>query len=224
MLWVSLRFLVLLRWCCYERVGAGLFAHAGKGAHPPTRRGGMELSAAKTAARARAFVARKAAFDLDRGGASGMLSSVLAGYRGVPLAGYMPIHSEIDPLPAMAEAAAHGPVCVPVIVGAAQPLKFSRWTPEGALRDGPFGARVPEIDDFLEPEIVVLPLVAFTRSGVRLGYGGGYYDRTLAQLRAMHATLAIGYAYGAQQLDELPVEPTDQPLDMIVTPDEVIEV
>ena len=183
----------------------------------------MGLTEAKAAARKAAFSARKAAFDLDAGGASGLLSSVLAGYRGVPLAGYMPIRSEINPVPAMAEAAAHGPVCVPVIMGAGHPLKFSRWTPEGALRDGPFGARVPEVDDFLDPEIVIVPLVAFTRAGGRLGYGGGFYDRTLEGLRARRATLAIGFAYGAQQAAALPLEATDQPLDMIVTDSEVIE-
>ncbi|MEO0864880.1 MAG: 5-formyltetrahydrofolate cyclo-ligase, partial [Pseudomonadota bacterium] len=86
----------------------------------------MTLAEDKAAVRRAAFAARKAAFDLDRGGASGMLSSVLAGYRGVPLAGYMPMRSEIDPLPAMAEAAAYGPVAVPVIMAAAQPLRFSR--------------------------------------------------------------------------------------------------
>ncbi|MEL6451908.1 MAG: 5-formyltetrahydrofolate cyclo-ligase [Pseudomonadota bacterium] len=184
----------------------------------------MGLSEDKAAARKRAFAARKAAFDLDRGGACALLSSVLAGYRGVPLAGYMPIRSEIDPLPAMAEAAAHGSVGVPVILGAGQPLAFSRWTPGGALRDGPFGARVPERDVFFEPEIVIVPLVAFTRAGGRLGYGGGFYDRTLEQLRARRATYAIGFAYGVQAAVALPLEATDQPLDLIVTEAEVIEV
>lgn len=184
----------------------------------------MSLTEQKAAIRKQAYAARKGAFDLDAGGASGLLSSVLAGYRGVPLAGYMPIRSEIDPLPAMAEASAHGPVGVPVILGEGQPLAFSRWTPDGPLRDGPFGARVPETDDFLEPEIVIVPLVAFTRAGGRLGYGGGFYDRTLEQLRARRATLAIGFAYGVQERADLPLEPTDQTLDMIVTDAEVIEV
>ncbi|WP_299730138.1 5-formyltetrahydrofolate cyclo-ligase [uncultured Tateyamaria sp.] len=184
----------------------------------------MDVSDQKAAARKAAFARRKAAFDLDRGGASGLLSSVLAGYRGVPLAGYMPIRSEIDPLAAMAEAAAHGPVGVPVIMGADMALRFSRWSPDGALRAGPFGAQVPEVDDFFDPEIVIVPLVAFTRAGGRLGYGGGFYDRTLAGLRTARPTLAIGFAYGAQEADGLPLEATDQPLDMIVTDSEVIEI
>lgn len=175
------------------------------------------LTEIKAIARKAAFARRKAAFEARRPGAAGHLSEVLAGHRGVPLAGYMPIRTEINPLAAMAEAAAYGPVGVPVILGEAQPLEFSRWQPEGPLRDGPFGARVPEVDDFFEPEIVIVPLVAFDGQGGRLGYGGGFYDRTLERLRAKRATLAIGFAFDAQEADSLPLEPTDQPLDMIVT-------
>jgi 5-formyltetrahydrofolate cyclo-ligase len=148
---------------------------------------------------------------------------VLAGYRGAPLSGYMPIRTEIDPLAAMEEAAAYGPVCVPVILGRGQPLRFSRWTPGCTLKDGPFGARIPALDDFITPQILIVPLVAFDRKGGRLGYGGGYYDRTLEGLRARSAVLAIGYAYAAQEAEALPLEPSDQPLDMIVTEAGVIE-
>ena len=181
-----------------------------------------DLAAIKAAARKAAFARRKAAFDAAYPGVAGHLSEVLAGYRGVPLAGYMAMRTEIDPTPAMEEAAAHGPVCVPVIMGAGLPLKFSRWTPDIALRDGPFGAKVPAVDDFFDPEILIVPLVAFDRSGGRLGYGGGFYDRTLQGLRAKRATLAIGFAFAAQEADSLPLEPTDQPLDMIVTEQGVI--
>jgi len=176
-----------------------------------------DLAEIKATARKAAFLRRKAAFDARPPSVAGPLSGVLAGYRGVPIAGYMPIRTEIDPLPAMAEAAAYGPVGVPVITGMGQPLKFSRWQPEGALRDGPFGAKVPEQDDFFEPEILIVPLVAFDRTGGRLGYGGGFYDRTLERLRAKRATLAIGFAFAAQEAEGLPLEATDQPLDMIVT-------
>jgi len=176
-----------------------------------------DLTDIKTAARKAAFARRKAAFDGAGPARAAYLSEVLAGYRGVPLAGYVPIRTEISPIAAMAEAAAHGPVCVPVIMGAGQPLKFSRWEPEGAMRDGPFGARVPLIDDFITPEILIVPLVAFDARGGRLGYGGGFYDRTLEGLRARGATLAIGFAFAAQEADELPLEPTDQPLDMMIT-------
>ncbi len=178
----------------------------------------------KAAARKAGFARRKAAHAGDPGTGAGILSGVLAGYRGVPLAGYMPIRTEIDPRPAMAEASAHGAVGVPVIQGEGQPLAFSRWSPGGAMREGPFGAQVPLVDDFFAPEILIVPLVAFSRQGGRLGYGGGFYDRTLAQLRAQRATLAIGFAYAAQEADDLPLEPTDERLDLIVTEQGVVEV
>ncbi len=184
--------------------------------------GAGDLSEVKAAARKAAFTRRKAAFDARLPGSAGRLSEVLAGHRGVPLSGYMPIRTEIDPLPAMAEASAYGPVGVPVIQGQGQALRFSRWTPEGALKDGPFGARVPETDDFFEPEILIVPLVAFDRQGGRLGYGGGFYDRTLQELRGKRATLAIGFAFDAQEADELPLEQTDQPLSMVVTESRIL--
>jgi 5-formyltetrahydrofolate cyclo-ligase len=171
----------------------------------------------KAEARKAAFARRKAAHAADPGTGAARLWEVLAGYRGVPLSGYMPIRTEIDPLPAMSEAAAHGPVGVPVIIGAGQPLKFSRWTPGCAMTTGAFGASIPEVEDFFEPEILIVPMVAFDRSGGRLGYGGGFYDRTLEMLRAKRPTLAIGFAFAAQETDALPLEPTDQPLDLLVT-------
>ncbi|MEL6646265.1 MAG: 5-formyltetrahydrofolate cyclo-ligase [Pseudomonadota bacterium] len=182
-----------------------------------------DLSAIKTAARKAAFARRKDAHAKARADSAALLSELLAGHRGVPLAGYMPIRTEIDPLPAMDEAAAHGPVGVPVIQAEGQPLAFSRWEPGGLLKHGPFGAHVPVIDDYFDPEILVVPLVAFDRQGGRLGYGGGFYDRTLERLRARRATLAIGFAYSAQEAAHLPLEATDQPLDMIVTEREVIQ-
>ena len=181
-----------------------------------------DLTAIKTAARKAGFARRKVAHAKAPPGAAGRLSEVLAGYRGVAMSGYMPIRTEIDPLPAMAEAAAHGPVGVPVIVGPGQPLRFSRWEPDAALIEGPFGAMVPAKASYFDPEILIVPLVAFDANGGRLGYGGGFYDRTLERLRSARATLAIGFAYDAQQANDLPLEPTDQPLDMLVTETRVL--
>ena len=183
----------------------------------------MTLDEQKAAARVAAFARRKEAHQAGIG-TSAHLSEVLAGYRGVPLAGYMPMRTEIDPLPAMAEAAAHGPVGVPVIMGAATPLKFRQWEPDCALIAGEFGAMIPESGEWIEPEILIVPLVAFSRTGGRLGYGGGFYDRTLEQLRAKRATLAIGFAYSAQEDANIPLEPVDQLLNLIVTENGVIEV
>lgn len=183
----------------------------------------IDENGAKAGARKAALAARKLAHQADGGAGAGLLSSFLAGYRGVPLAGYMPIRTEIDPLPAMAEACAYGIVGVPVIEAHGQPLRFAQWEPEIEMVSGDFGASIPAAPAFFEPEIVIVPLVAFDANGGRLGYGGGFYDRTLELLRSKRATLAIGFAYDAQEAESLPLERTDQPLDMIVTDGRVLD-
>ena len=183
----------------------------------------MSLHDVKAAARKAAFARRKPLFEAANAAQAGYLSEVLAGYRGVPLSGFMPIRTEIDPRPAMAEACARGPVGVPVIEAEAQPLTFAHWTPEVPMVPGAFGADVPEQPTFFEPEIVIVPLLAFDRAGGRLGYGGGFYDRTLEGLRAKRRTLAIGFAFAGQEVETVPLEPTDQPLDLIVTETGVID-
>lgn len=175
------------------------------------------LTEIKSLARRAAFTRRQSAFENAHAVQSSYLSEILAGYRGVALAGYAPMRTEIDPLPAMAEAAAHGPVGMPVIKAKSTPLDFREWSPECEMIKGTFGAFIPAQGGWIEPEILIVPLVAFDRKGGRLGYGGGFYDRTLERLRARRATLAIGFAFAAQEADELPLEPTDQPLDLIVT-------
>ncbi|SFD90546.1 5-formyltetrahydrofolate cyclo-ligase [Roseivivax sediminis] len=176
----------------------------------------------KAAARRAAFDRRRAAYEARPADPAARLSEYLSGHRGVPLSGYMPIRTEIDPRPAMIEAAAHGPVAVPVIRAKGEPLDFARWAPDTEMTTGPFGAEIPATLDLIEPEILIVPLVAFTRAGDRLGYGGGFYDRTLARLRARRPTRAIGFAFAAQEADALPTEPTDQPLDLIITEREII--
>ena len=171
----------------------------------------------KAEARKAAFARRKPLFEAANAAQAGYLSEVLAGYRGVPLSGFMPIRTEIDPRPAMAEACAHGPVGVPVIMWPDHPLSFSRWTPETPMVAGTFGAMIPEHNDFFEPEIVIVPLLAFNRAGARLGYGGGFYDRSLEALRQRKTVLAVGVAFAAQELPQVPRDATDQPLDWIVT-------
>ena len=91
------------------------------------------------------------------------------------------------------------------------------------MESGVFGALVPVRPVFFEPEILIVPLLAFTISGGRLGYGGGFYDRTLEALRAKRPTLAVGFAYAAQEVEALPLEPTDQRLDLIVTETAVLD-
>jgi 5-formyltetrahydrofolate cyclo-ligase len=175
----------------------------------------LDLTAQKTAARQAAFAARKRAHAAGQGQAAELLADFLAPHRGKVLAGYMPMRTEIDPLPAMA--AHQGPVGVPVILGKGQPLKFREWTPGCPMIEGEFGAQIPAEGAWLDPEVLIVPLLAFDARGYRLGYGGGFYDRTLAGLRARHQTLAIGFAYGAQHMPELPIEATDEKLDAIIT-------
>ncbi|MGB1234476.1 MAG: 5-formyltetrahydrofolate cyclo-ligase [Planktomarina sp.] len=182
----------------------------------------MTLDEQKKTARAAAFARRKTAFQTQSAGACGVLSEILAGYRGVPTAGFMPINTEIDPRPAMDEASAHGLVGIPVIEAAATPLKFAQWAPDIPLVEGAFKAQIPEHIEWMIPEIVIVPLVAFDRQGGRIGYGGGFYDRTLEGLRARGPVLAIGFAFTAQEAENLPLEPTDQPLNMIITETGVI--
>lgn len=172
----------------------------------------------KKAARKAAFERRAAAHGrgLD-GAAQERLVAVLAPHRGRPLAGYIPIRTEINPLPVMAEMSLHGHVGVPVIKAEAQPLSFRRWRPGTTMVAGPFGALIPEKGGAVVPEVLIVPLVAFDRHGGRLGYGGGFYDRTLELLRAERPTYAVGFAYATQEAAELPLEATDQPLDAIVT-------
>lgn len=175
----------------------------------------MNGGPAKAEARAAAFAARKAAFARGQGQAAQILADWLAPHAGKALAGYMPMRTEIDPIAAMT---AHtGPVGVPVIMGAAQPLKFREWGPGSRMEPGEFGALIPAEGAWIEPEILIVPLVGWDRRGYRLGYGGGFYDRTLELLRSRRPVLAVGFAFAAQELPEVPVEPTDQLLDAIVT-------
>lgn len=178
------------------------------------------ISELKAEARKTAFAARKQAFAAGQGQAAALLADLMAEYGAKPLAGYMAMRTEIDPTDAMA--AHQGPVGVPVIMGARQPLRFRAWTPGCDLIEGEFGAKIPAEGAWIEPEILIVPMVAWDRRGFRLGYGGGFYDRTLEGLRAKRPTIAIGFAFAAQELAEVPVEPVDQPLDALVTETGVI--
>ncbi|WP_434613258.1 5-formyltetrahydrofolate cyclo-ligase [Tabrizicola sp. M-4] len=175
----------------------------------------MSVDEAKAVARKAAFAARKEAFARGQGQAAELLADVLAPHRGKVLAGYMAMRTEIDPTAAMA--AHQGPVGVPVILGAGQALRFREWSPGCAMVAGEFGAFIPADGAWVEPEVVIVPLVGFDARGYRLGYGGGFYDRTLAGLRARHGVLAVGFAFAAQELPEVPIDQYDQRLDVIVT-------
>ncbi|TJZ93056.1 5-formyltetrahydrofolate cyclo-ligase [Paracoccus gahaiensis] len=167
----------------------------------------------KSALRARALAARAAGG--DQGGLDRHLAAALTAYPGAVLAGYWPMRGEADPRPALA--AHDGPVVLPVVTGPARPLVFRLWQ-EDALQPGPFGtAHPPESAPVLTPSVLIVPLAGFDRAGNRLGYGGGFYDRTLELLRKSGPVKAIGLAFAVQELPAIPAEPFDQPLDLIVT-------
>lgn len=173
------------------------------------------MSDIKALAREAAFAARKVAFAAGQGQAAEILADYLAGQAGRVLSGYMPMRTEIDPLPAMA--AHQGPVGVPVIIGKGQPLRFREWTPGSMMVEGAFKALIPEEGAWVEPEVLIVPLLAFDARGYRLGYGGGFYDRTLEGLRARGPVMAVGFAFAAQEVPEVPTDATDQRLDAVVT-------
>jgi len=175
-----------------------------------------DLSAEKAAAREAAYVRRKAA---HAGGAeaSETLLAAITPLAGMVVSGYWPIRTEIDPRPALKALAAARRIVLPVVEGPGRPLGFRFWSPGAAMIPGVFGARIPAEEEGAEPEILIVPLLAFDARGYRLGYGGGFYDRTLERLRATRPTVAIGYAYAAQEVEAVPTEPTDQKLDMMVT-------
>ena len=175
----------------------------------------------KALARKAAFAARKEAFARGQGQAAEILADYLSAQAGAVLAGYMPMRSEIDPLPAMA--AHRGVVGVPVIPGPAMALRFREWTPGCALVAGDFGALIPAEGAWVEPAVLIVPMLAFDARGYRLGYGGGFYDRTLEGLRARRPTLAVGFAFAAQEVDEVPIDAVDQQLDVVVTEEGVRE-
>ncbi|MDP3195061.1 5-formyltetrahydrofolate cyclo-ligase [Tabrizicola sp.] len=169
----------------------------------------------KIAARAAAFAERARAFAAGQGQAAEILADYLAGQKGRVLAGYMPMRTEIDPLPAMA--AHQGPVGVPVILEKAAPLRFREWSPGCPMVEGAFKALIPEEGAWVEPEVLIVPMLAYDARGYRLGYGGGFYDRTLEGLRARGSVLAVGFAFAAQEVAEVPTDAFDQRLDAVVT-------
>lgn len=175
-----------------------------------------DIAAQKAALRRRARAAR-AALGTPAEAPGQRLAQWLGGRGGV-LAGYWPLAAEADPRPAMA---AHGgAVCLPVVEGQGRPLAFRRWQAGARLRAGAFGVMEPVGEEALQPDIVIVPLLAFDRAGMRLGYGGGFYDRTLAGLRGRAQAIGLGFA--AQEVAAVPCEATDAALDMIVTEAEVI--
>ncbi len=141
------------------------------------------------------------------------------------VAGYMPMRNEADPLPLMRALATRGAqLALPAVVARDAPLIFRAWRDGDALIAGPFGTRHPvETVPQSVPDLVLVPLAAFDRRGHRIGYGGGYYDRTLAVLRAQKPLVAAGVAFAVQEVETVPASHHDAVLDVVLTDLESID-
>ncbi|MDE1147450.1 MAG: 5-formyltetrahydrofolate cyclo-ligase [Azospirillaceae bacterium] len=190
------------------------------------------LRAAKKAVRLAARRGR-AALDVDRTAAAKALADNFLEISpkitdglvpvGVTIAGYWPVGDEIDPRPLMHRLAAMGvTVALPVCEAKGRPLLFRRWHPGTLLAPDIMGVPAPTAEatpsgGAVIPDVILLPLLAFDRAGGRLGYGAGFYDRTLDGLRRSRAIQAVGIAFAEQELDKVPCDAHDQGLDWIVT-------
>ena len=138
---------------------------------------------------------------------------------GAAVSGFWPLGDEIDIRPLLIALHDRGhPVTLPVTARRGEPLTFRRWRPGDALVPERFGTMRP-VGDIMVPDMLLIPLLAFDASGGRLGYGGGFYDRTLA---ALPGRFRLGCAFAAQQVDEVPVGPYDIRLDAVATENGII--
>jgi 5-formyltetrahydrofolate cyclo-ligase len=144
---------------------------------------------------------------------------------GVIVSGFSPIRTEINPLPLLRRLAEAGArVALPVVVGKGKPLVMRSYAFGQELNAGVWGIREPKDDaPEVEPDIVIVPLAAFDRRGNRIGHGAGYYDMTIHRLRARKPVVAVGIAYAAQEVPEVPVTSRDERLDLVLTERETID-
>lgn len=144
---------------------------------------------------------------------------------GMVVSGFSPMKSEINPVPLMRRFAEAGAaLALPVVAGRGQPLIMRAWAFGAPLVAGVWGIRQPPAEaPEVDPDILIVPLAAFDRTGQRIGYGAGYYDMTIARLRAKKPVVAIGLAFAAQEIAQVPATPRDEPLDLVLTELEVID-
>jgi 5-formyltetrahydrofolate cyclo-ligase len=144
---------------------------------------------------------------------------------GAIVSGFMALKSEINPLPLMQKLAGQGArLALPAIAGRGKPLMLRAWEPGAPLGRGQWGIREPTADAAeVEPDIVLVPLLAFDRAGHRIGYGAGYYDLTIARLRARKAVMAVGVAFAIQEVAAVPATARDARLDLVLTEREMID-
>ena len=144
---------------------------------------------------------------------------------GAIVSGFSSLKSEINPVPLLRKLADLGAqLALPVVAGKGKPLIMRAWSFGEPLDSGVWGIREPKAEaPEVAPDILIVPLLAFDRTGNRIGYGAGYYDLTIGKLRAMKPTVAVGIAFAAQQIDAVPVTPRDARLDLVLTEREIID-
>ena len=145
--------------------------------------------------------------------------------RGTIVSGFSPMKSEINPIPLMRKLVDAGAkLALPVIAGRGKPLIMRAWTFGEPLASGQWGIREPmPTAPQVAPDIVIVPLAAFDRNGHRIGYGAGYYDMTINALRAVKKVTAIGIAFSAQEIPQVPATERDARLDLMLTEREIID-
>lgn len=178
----------------------------------------MNLAHAKIRARLQAKARRVSAQDTSAG-IELIRHFPLPEYRDAVIGGFWPLPDEIDVRPLMTAMHQMGcPLALPCTARKGHSLTFRQWSPGDTLKAGPYGTKEPKAErPVVFPNVVLVPLLAFTMRGDRLGYGGGFYDRTLSKLRNKMSVFACGVAYGAQQANSLPQEPHDEPLSAVLT-------
>ena len=137
-------------------------------------------------------------------------------------AAYLPIRSELSPLPLIARLADLSiQTAMPITPAPGNPLDFRLWATGDKLDDGPYDTKQPAANaPFCQPDVILAPMLAFDSACWRLGYGGGFYDRSIGGLRqAGHKVVAIGIAFAGQQVEQVPTGPYDMALDAVLTPD-----
>ncbi len=141
------------------------------------------------------------------------------------VSGFMPLKREFNPIPLMRKLADAGAkLALPAIVGRGHPLLMRVYSFGDALDRGQWGIREPKPDAAeVAPDILLVPLAAFDRAGHRIGYGAGYYDMTIAALRTKKTITAVGLAFAAQEIAEVPSTPRDARLDLMLTERETID-
>jgi 5-formyltetrahydrofolate cyclo-ligase len=144
---------------------------------------------------------------------------------GAIVSGFMPMKSEINPLPLLQKLSSAGALlALPRIVGRGQPLSMRAWEFGAPLERGQWGIREPRADaPEVDPDILIVPLLVFDRAGYRLGFGAGYYDMTITALRARKTIIAVGVAFAAQEVPAVPRTERDARLDLVLTEREVID-